>query len=74
MVEPYSIRPVSEGRFAITDSQRSLPILGYVFKNLDDSWSVEHNGKVVPIVYDSLPIAARAVLVLTGLSHRSHGN
>jgi len=68
--EPYSIHQVSEGRFAVTDSQKPLPILGYAFKNLDDSWSIEHNGNVIPIVYDSLPTAARAVLVLAGLSGR----
>lgn len=62
--EPYSLHEVANGRFAITDGQKALPILGYAFKNLDDSWSVEYRGKVVPIVYDSLSSAARAVLVL----------
>ena len=68
--EPYCIREVSPGRFSVSKAQTAWPILGYVFKNLDDSWAVEYKGNVVPVVYDSHTDAAQALTILAELSRR----
>jgi len=64
----YSIWKVHGSRVGITLAQTAKPILGYAFKNVDDTWTIECHGKIVPVVYDSLPDAARAILVLSGKS------
>ena len=64
----YSIQATNERRWAVTPHGGGV-VLGYVLENADGTWSIELNGNIVEVLYESLRGAAQAILALNPVLH-----
>jgi hypothetical protein len=62
--ERYNLWRVGTDRFAVCVAETVTPILGFVFKNADETWSMERQGKVIDVAYSSLEDAADTLVNL----------
>lgn len=53
-----------ENRFCVTSGPDPVPVLGYVSQKADETWRVEHSGKLFLDVYRSADEAAKALIDL----------
>ena len=49
--------------------ERSPNLIGYLFQNPDDTWSIEINGRILDVPFASFPCAADAILALDKKPH-----
>ena len=64
----FAAREVGADRYAVT-RERSPNVIGYAFRNLDDTWSIEINGRVLDVLFASFRCAADAILTLDNKPH-----
>jgi len=64
----FAAREVDADRYAVT-RERSPHVIGYAFRNLDDTWSIEINGRVLDVLFASFRCAADAILTLDKKPH-----
>jgi len=67
---PYSLWIAGTRRFAVVRGKTVCPVLGYVFRNGDGAWAIEHKGRILKTVYRSASEAALAVLALEPIKDR----
>jgi len=48
----------------VIPAEKTSPVLGFVSRKADESWSIERSGKILPALYSSADEAARALIVL----------
>jgi hypothetical protein len=59
---------VDADRYAVT-RERSPKVIGYAFRNPDDTWSIEINDRVLDVLFASFRCAADAILTLDKKPH-----
>ena len=59
----YSLWRCGNDRFAVTPTDRVVPVLGYVSYNVaDGTWVIERAGRMLPQTYRSVDDAAQALV------------